>query len=131
MYKSKPGQLPNAEFDIMRVLWDRAIPMSAIEIVGALSLSRSWKNATAHVLLKRLHEKGFIASDRKGHTHKYTPLVSESEYRGSLIKNIIGGSLKNMVASLIGTDEVSDDEIFEIADMLDRKRDEIRKRGSK
>ena len=49
MYISKPGQLPEAELDIMRVLWNSGIAMSVSEIVAALSLSRSWKNATANL----------------------------------------------------------------------------------
>lgn len=131
MYIPKPGQLPKAELDVMRVLWEHDRPMSASEIVSALSQSRSWKTATAHVILKRLMEKAYIDADRDGHTHRYYPRISENEYQTSLLKNVMGLSVKSMVASLIDCNEVSDDEIFELAELLEKKRDEIKNRGCK
>jgi DNA-binding MarR family transcriptional regulator len=53
-------RLADAELDIMRVLWQTREAMRAAQIVKQLSETRSWKTQTAHVLLGRLEEKGFV-----------------------------------------------------------------------
>lgn len=133
--KNKIERLPDAEHDIMTVLWNSDTPLRAGEIVKILSelQSRSWKTQTAHVLLNRLCDKGFISADKDDYYHRFTPVITEEEYRASesqsLLRRIFGGSVKSMVASLIDTDDVTDDDIAELSELLERKRAEIEDRS--
>lgn len=61
-------RLSDAEFDIMHVLWHSDVALSAGDVVRLLSDSRNWKTQTAHVLLNRLLDKGYIEVDKSGYT---------------------------------------------------------------
>lgn len=131
--KNKIERLPDAELDIMIALWNSTVPMRAGDIVRKLSETRSWKTQTAHVLLNRLCDKGFISADKDDYYHRFSPIITEEEYKASesdsLLKRIFGGSVKTMLASLIDTDKVTDDDILELTEMLEKKRAEIKDRS--
>ncbi len=120
--------LPDAELDIMRVIWHSERALCASEITHTLNNAdgRDWKTATAHVLINRLEERGYISADKSGYVHRYTALVTEEEYRAieskSFLKRICGGSVKRMIASLIDADSITDEDIDELTDILDGKR---------
>ena len=129
-------RLADSELDIMRVLWQKNMPMRAGEIAKSLSETRSWKTQTAHVLLGRLEEKGFVSADRSGYFHTYSYIVDEREYFASesdaFVKRL-GGSVKAMVASMIDGDSITEKELLELSALLDAKCGElgIKVRGGK
>ena len=121
-------RLTDAELDIMHVLWSSGEPMRVSDIVKKLSAVRSWKTQTAHVLLGRLENKGFLAANKTGYFHTFRPIVAEQDYfnaESEALLHRLNGSVKSMVASLIDANEVSDDEIVELAALLDQKKMEI------
>lgn len=124
-------RIADAELDIMRVLWQTGRSLRASEIVKMLSETRSWKTQTAHVLLNRLEEKGFIEADRSGYYHEYRYLVSERDYfiseSGSLLRRI-GGNLKTMMVSLVDTENITEEDLLEMYEILDKKREELKGR---
>lgn len=129
-------RLADSELDIMRVLWQKNVPMRAGEIVKSLSGTRSWKTQTAHVLLTRLEEKGFVSADKSGYFHTYSYVIGEREYFASesdaFVKRL-GGSVKAMVASMIDGDTISEGELLELSALLDVKCGElgIKRKGGK
>ena len=130
----KIGNLTDAELEIMHVLWDSEKPLRASVITKKLSESRPWKVQTVHVLISRLDGKGFIDADRSGYFHTYKARISEAEYfaseSGELLSNV-GGSFKTLIASIIDTNDISDDEMLELKQMIDKRCAEIRKRGTR
>lgn len=128
MNKKILERLPEAELDIMKVLWSSQKPLKASEIVKSLSDKHSWKVPTAHVLLSRLAEKGFICVDKSSYSHKFIPQITENEYLAQESSNLIkktGGRLPMMIASLLDSEEVSADELYELSQMLDFKLKEL------
>ncbi len=124
-------RLSDAELDIMRTLWSAGLPLKASEIVRLLSGKYSWKTPTAHVILNRLCDKGYVNADRSGYSHKFYPVITEEAYFASQSTRLVrrtGRSIRDMVASLIDTDEITDDDIIALSDMLDKKRTEIENR---
>ena len=131
---SATERLPNAELDIMRVLWRAEAPLKASELTKALSEERDWKRQTVHVLLSRLEAKGYIGVDKSAYSHLFYPLIKESDYLAmatSVLSKKIGSSIHSMMASLIETDELSDEDIFALSDMLNAKRKEIEENNKK
>lgn len=122
-------RLTDAELDIMRVLWQNGEGLRAGQIVKLLSETRSWKTQTAHVLLNRLEEKGFVSADRSGYFHTYTSAITEKEYFASesdaFLKRL-GGSVKATVASLIDAGDISDTELSELEALI---RSRLGKKG--
>ena len=119
-------RLPEAELDVMLTLWRERKPMTVGEIVKRLSGVRTWKSATVHVLLDRLGERGFVQTDKSGYAHLYSAAVTEEEYRRgeerSHLQRFFGGSAKNMIASMLNADSLSDEDLDELSALLHEKR---------
>ena len=125
-------RLSDAEIDIMKVLWQTGEALSAREIVKLLSENRAWKTQTAHVLLTRLEQKGFITADRSGYSHKFSYAVSEDEYLVSESVQLcdkVGKSVPSMVATLINTHGLSENDIMELSQIIENQKRELGKRG--
>ncbi len=122
---NKIERLPESELEVMLTLWHENKPMTAGEITKKLADSHGWKAGTVHVLLERLGERGFVSCDKSGYKHLFSPVVSESEYlKGeahTLLNRFFGGSAKNMIASLINADGLSDEDIEELSAMLKKR----------
>lgn len=118
-------RLPESELEVMLVLWHEKKQMTAGDITKRLSETHGWKAGTVHVLLERLRERGFVSCDKSGYKHLFTPSVTEQKYRKgeeqTMIHRFFGGSAKNMIASLLNADGLSDDDIEEISALLKKK----------
>lgn len=123
-----PFRLPESELEVMLVLWHSGESMTAGEITKALDNTHQWKTATVHVLLDRLGERGFVTCDKSGYKHLYTPQIDEEEYRSgeqnTLIQRFFGGSAKNMIASLLWNDNLTDDDLKELEEMVKKRKGE-------
>lgn len=119
--------LPDAELDIMRVIWSTEKPLCAREIAKLLGNTRGWKTTTAHVLLGRLCERGYLECDKSGYVYYYTALVAEDNYRAvetkSFLRRVANDSAKSMVASLIESEPLTDEDIAELTAIINRKRE--------
>lgn len=118
-------RLPESELEIMLTLWHAGEPLTAGEIAKELAESHGWKTGTVHVLLERLGERGFVACDKSGYKHLFSPTINESDYRKgeehTIIRRFFGGSAKNMIASLLNADGLSDEDLEELSAMLKKK----------
>ena len=77
---NQPKKLPDAEFEIMRAIWQLPSPTTCRDIMDSLDEDRTWKSQTVLTMLKRLEEKGFVTSQKHGKEREYTPLLSEEDY---------------------------------------------------
>lgn len=119
-------KLPEAELEIMLTLWHSDKPLTVGEITKLLSESRAWKTATVHVLMERLSERGFVSCDKSGYKHLFSPIITEADYRrgeeNTLMQRFFDGSAKKMIASLLNTDGLSEDDIEELSALLQKKK---------
>ena len=122
----KIERLPESEREIMLTLWHNKTPLTVGEITKILADAHGWKTATVHVLLDRLGEKGFVSCDKSGFKHLFDPLITEEEYRRgeekTMMKRFFGGSAKNMIASLLNADGLTDDDLEELSAMLQERK---------
>lgn len=121
----KIEHLPDAELDVMKALWESSSPLKASEIAKRLSEKHSWKVPTVHALLSRLEEKGFVFADRASYFHRFSATVTEEEYLASESAKLLrrsGTKLPALVAALMNSDEITDEEIEELSLLIDEKR---------
>lgn len=126
---SATERIPNAELDIMKVLWTAGAPIKASELTKALSEDRDWKRQTVHVLLSRLEAKGYVGVDKSAYSHLFYPLISQDRYLAmatSILSKKIGSSITSMMASLLEENELSSEEISALSQMLNAKCKEIK-----
>ncbi len=114
---TKNINIGEAELEIMKVIWKAGEPIGSTAIGKAVE-EKGWKRTTIATFLARLVDKGALAAERRGKAWYYTPLLTEKEYRKSqvknLVKNVFGGSARDLVASLFEEKALSDSDIEEL-----------------
>ena len=118
------GRLPDAELEIMLIIWEAKEPVSTGDIMEKLEGNKSWHISTVLKLLSRLSERGFIKNEKQGRFNRYTALVDEEEYREretkSFMEKLHGNSFQSLVASLYNSHSITNKDIEEIAEILKR-----------
>jgi len=76
----KLKSLPDAEFEIMKVVWANEPPVTTNMIMEQLGNEKGWKAPTAISLLLRLVERGFLRTEKAGKERFYFPLITKEEY---------------------------------------------------
>jgi len=108
----------------MRVCWERS-PITAQEIIDALTARDDWHPKTVKTLLNRLVKKGALGFEKDGRVYLYHPLVAEkdcvSAESESFLERVFGGSLKPMLAHFVESRTLSPEEIAEIKRLLKEK----------
>lgn len=70
--------ISNAEWDIMRVVWAQERVTSSA-ILTILNQKLQWTSSTIKTLLKRLVDKGYLATEKVGKGFVYSALISVQE----------------------------------------------------
>ena len=103
--------LPDAEFDVMQVVWGCEGAVSSVQVYGMLN--KGWKPQTVLTLLKRLEKRGFLASEKRGKERFYLSLVTQEDYlrreTGQFVKRFHGNSLTGLMSALFGGRPREDD----------------------
>ncbi len=111
-------KLPDAEFDIMKVVWANEAPITTNIIMQQLGNERKWRVQTLISLLLRLVERGFLRTEKNGKERTYFPVVSRDDYlkfeTGNFIKNYHESSFLNLVNTLYDGKNLTDKDIDEM-----------------
>lgn len=111
-------RLPDAEFEIMRVIWSSTPPVTTLQIMEKLGDGKDWKPQTVLTMLVRLIEKGFLQSARVGRQRNYTPAIPEQEYMqietGDFMKRYCGNSVGSLVKTLYDGQSLSQEDLREL-----------------
>lgn len=111
------SKITDAEAEVMRVLWETDQELPIAEIRKVLEQTTNWEASTIKTLLRRLCKKGVVLAIKK-EVFYYKPLVSEAEYNEYTTQNLIdrlySGSAKNLVASLLESNKLDDDDVAEL-----------------
>ena len=120
----KTIDLPEAEFEIMKVIWKLNPPITTVQIMSELP-DKNWKMPTLISLLNRLAARGLIKSEKTGRERLYYPLIGEDEYMNSEIKNVITKykrpSVTGLVSALYDGKEISESDKEELLKWLQSK----------
>ena len=117
-------KLTNKEEEIMRTLW-KLREAFVKEVVAELPDPKPHYN-TVSTIIRNLEEKGFIGHEAFGKTHRYHPLISKEAYRKKFmqktISNYFEDSYKNVVSFFAREEKISADELREIIDLIEKKK---------
>ena len=117
-----PGytRIPEAEFEIMRIVWSQPPPISSIQVTA---LQEKWKHQTVLTLLTRLTRRGYLLTEKPAKDRFYTPAISREEYlrleTGYFIEKFHQNSLPDMVSYLYAKSRPSAEEIEKLERWLE------------
>lgn len=122
----KNPKISDAEWQVMRVLWEKA-PITSSEIAEILKPVTKWSTTTVYTLITRLVNKKAVAIEEGTSPYVCRPLVSREELQReeskSFLKKVYDGSLNLMLANFIEEQGLSEGEIEELKKILDESRD--------
>jgi predicted transcriptional regulator len=70
---------------IMRLVWDRAGPVTVRELYEELQRERAIAYTTVMSTMDNLHRKGWLARERDGKAYRYAAVASREEYSARLM----------------------------------------------
>ena len=115
-------KLFDSEGKIMSILWDEG-PLSAKQISLIAADAIGWNKNTTYTVIKKLEAKGFIRRDEPGFI--CTPLVTRAEMQkkeaSSLLDRMFNGSRKALFSALLEDEKLSDSELDELRELIERR----------
>ena len=123
-------RIGSVQLKIMRVLWKEG-EATARKIGDILSEESPMAHSTVQTLLRQLEGKGAVTHVKLDRTFVFRPLIHESEVSRSaaqeLLSKVFRGSVSGLVAHLLDSEEVSDDEIKLLREVVEQKSREVQK----
>lgn len=121
-------RLPDSELELMMIIWDADRPVTRSEIEEELPAERKLSATALLSFLSRLEEKGFVCVRKEGRSNVYEPLVRKEEYlqkeSRSIWKRLYQNSVGNFITALGQGDDLTEQDLEELQEFLDRKRKE-------
>ncbi len=118
-------KIHESEYRLCLILWERE-PISAVELAKLCQTRLGWKRTTTYTVIKRLSERGVLRHD----SSIVTSLISREEAEKSEIDEFVekkfGGSLPAFVAAFTKHQDLSEKDLEQVQEMIDR----IRKGGT-
>ena len=118
-------KIHESEYRFCLIMWEHE-PITAAELVKLCQKQLGWKRTTTYTVIKRLKERGVLKNDNG----MITSLVSKDEAQAYEIEELVekkfDGSLPAFIAAFTKYQDMSEDELEEVQQMIDR----IRKGGS-
>lgn len=115
--KTLAEKISDSELEVMRVLWRAEDALSVTDIRESLQAVTGWEATTIKTLIQRLYKKGVIAQEKRTVYH-YRPLLTEADYNawatGDLVRRLYGDSVKSMVAALVHSDGLTEEDVAEL-----------------
>ncbi len=122
----KMKKLPDAEFDIMKVVWANEPPITTSEIMKQLGNEKEWKIQTVVSLMLRLVERGYLRSEKHGKERTYYPLIDKDDYlkfeTGNFMYQFHNNSFMNLVNTLYDDAALTDEDIDELLKWAKERR---------
>lgn len=126
-------QLTNNEYLIMKLMWEEGRPLTRAEILKGTT-GRNWNPSSIHLILNSMLSKGVIkiTDEEKKYGRTYETIITQDNYMIQCIDNGMpdrssGEKLIGVVAALVNTAGISNEDIELLEKMLGKKREELMK----
>ena len=120
-------KLPDAEFEIMKVVWSNEPPITSSIIMEQLGKEKEWKAQTILTLMVRLVERGFLRTEKNGKERTYFPLISKENYlkfeTGDFMERFHGNSFASLITTLYEGKKIKDSDLDELTKWLRSRGD--------
>lgn len=114
-------KLPEAELEIMLVVWDAETSVTSDYVMARLN--KDWTKPTLLNLLTRLCGRGFLRCEKEGRHNLYSVLIPRDAYvqeaSGTLLQKLHHNSLTSLVASLYDGQKVSKADLEELKQFIE------------
>ena len=114
-------KIHESEYRFCLIMWEHE-PVTAVQLVKLCQEQLGWKRTTTYTVIKRLGERGVL----KNEDGTVTSLISKEEAQAGEIDELVekkfGGSLPAFLAAFTKHQKLSEKELDEVQQMIDRIR---------
>lgn len=127
-------KLSENEKQILETMWREEKALTRSEVID-LTVNKTWKESSIHILLNQLLDKNAIEIENIVQTGKsfgrtYKPTVTEEEYKLMQLNNSFkeinpnNKTISNFLSALVKSKDIKEETLKELEDMLkDNKED--------
>lgn len=123
MPNEKDSTIGRREWVIMRYIADHH-PVSVRAVADYMAEERGLARTSVLTVMERLREKGFLKRKRDGKLWVYSPKQEKSKLLRGVVRdfceNTLGGALSPFVAYLSEETEVTDEQLGELKQLIDK-----------
>ena|ERR1017187_3639526 len=124
--------LSKAEWKVMKIVWELRKAM-AREVYTIAGQQHAWAPATVKTILKRLIDKGYIATTQVGNGFVYRPaqtaLSTLQSAADTLLTNTIEGATGPLLVHMVERASLSEDDLDSLQKLIDARKQSLKKRG--
>ena len=118
--------IPDAERQIMQVIWDAPVPLSTTQIIQTVQkeINPAWKMPTIRTFLARLITKGYLTVEFDSKERYYIAVIDEQAYLKSVTRKFLiqhrYDSLLEVFALMRGEQltQLTDDDLQQLKHLL-------------
>ena len=125
--------LSKSEYEVLSLLWSENRGLTAVEI-NELAQDKSWKPTSIHLIINSMMDKGAVVVDgmvRSGRVYSriFKATMSPEEYSLMQVRQNTSfapdqdAAISGLVASLIGSSEISEKTIEKIEELIKKKKE--------
>lgn len=124
-------KLTKCETEIMNVLWREERSLSRSDIL-ALSIDKTWKDSSIHILLNSMLKKGAIREDgfvRSGKVwgRLYAPNITmDAYYAENVFNKSEQAAVPQLLSCMLQRTEVTPELLQELRGILDKQEEELK-----
>ncbi len=126
MARKTTSNLTDGEMRLMRVVWERGeatVQEVADDLPGDIPLAYN----TVLTTMRILERKGYLAREKRGRAHVYTPAVSRDEARGKAVRHMVetffDDSPELLLLSLVKQEKVSPSELDRLRRLIEESEE--------
>jgi len=123
---SEIRDLPQAEFEVMDVLWQTG-EATVKEVQAGLERDRKLAYTTVATLLNRLRDRGYVKAEERHFAYVFRPLVQREQVvrrkLDDLVMRLFGGDVAPLAAYIAENRNLSPEQIAALEEMVSSKRD--------
>jgi BlaI family transcriptional regulator, penicillinase repressor len=127
---SKRPRLTPAEWEIMKVVWALAGPVSISDVLEHAFPNGEKAYTTVQTVMNTLEKKKLLERHKTGLVNFYSSARSEEEVvkaeMTTMVSRMFGGSIPALANSLLSLEDLSLEEIERIKALIDEKERELR-----
>jgi BlaI family transcriptional regulator, penicillinase repressor len=118
-------QISNAEWQVMRVVWEQG-SVGAAEVIESLLATTHWSHRTVRSLLNRLVKKGALEARRVGGRNIYRAKLAQSRCvrreGQSFLNKVFDGDAGALLVHFIESQHIAPDELKKLKALLGAKQ---------
>lgn len=114
-------RIPEGEYRFCLIMWEHE-PVSTLELVKLCQEKLAWKRTTTYTVIKRLGERGVLKLENGIVTSLISKEEAEKAEIESFVESKFGGSLPAFLTAFTKHQDMSDSDLDEVQQMIDRIR---------